>query len=91
VQKCQCRTISLGIIYLSSIIALSNMPACAQPQLIANSQLDQSRIHDTVDRASYASGLPVTLPWMSLWSIELGCMRFFVRRRLPIISLRPGV
>lgn len=48
--------------YLSSIIALSNMPACAQPQLIANSQLDQSRIHDTVDRASYAAGLPVNHP-----------------------------
>ena len=61
-QKCQCRIISLGITYLSSIIALSNMPACAQPQLIANSQLDQSRIHDTVDRASYASGLPVNHP-----------------------------
>ena len=56
-QKCKHRIISLGITYLSSIIALSNMPACAQPQLIANSQLDQSRIHDTVDRASYASGV----------------------------------
>lgn len=61
-QQCQYRIISLGITYLSAIIALSNMPACAQPQLIANSQLDQSRIHDTVDRASYASGLPVNHP-----------------------------
>lgn len=62
VQKCQYRIISLGVTYLSSIIVLSNMPACAQPQLIANSQLNQSRIHDTVDRASYASGLPVNHP-----------------------------
>jgi hypothetical protein len=36
--------------------------SCAQPRLIENSQLNESRIHDTVSRASYASGLRVNQP-----------------------------
>jgi hypothetical protein len=44
------------------LILVANLHACAQPQLIANAQLNQSQIHDTVSRASYAAGLPVKRP-----------------------------
>jgi hypothetical protein len=44
---------SLLLLYVSS---------CAQPPLIENSKLNEGRIHDTVRRASYASGLSVSHP-----------------------------
>ena len=44
------------------LLLLPIVAGCASPQLIANGQLDQSRIHDTVSRASYASGLRVNHP-----------------------------
>lgn len=59
-HNCKNTIISQAGIY--SIILFFNVAACAQPQLIANSQLNQSRIHDTVSRASYASGLRVNHP-----------------------------
>jgi hypothetical protein len=44
------------------ILLLVYVSSCAQPQLIENSKLNEGRIHDTVKRASYASGLRVNHP-----------------------------
>ena len=44
------------------ILLLLYVSSCAQPQLIENSKLNEGRIHDTVRRASYASGLRVSHP-----------------------------
>lgn len=49
----QCFFFILLLLYLSS---------CEQPQLIENSQLNQHRIHETVQRASNASGLQINHP-----------------------------
>ena len=38
------------------------LTSCEQPQLIEDSTLNQHRIHDTVSRASHASGLQATHP-----------------------------
>ena len=43
-------------------LLLLQVSSCVQPQLIENSKLNDSAIHDTVRRASYASGLPVNHP-----------------------------
>lgn len=48
---------SLGI-----LILILSVAACAQPQLIENSALNQGRVYDTVRRASDASGLKVSHP-----------------------------
>ncbi|SLM48910.1 protein of unknown function [Nitrospira japonica] len=37
-------------------------PACSHPQLIQNSKLNEYRIHDAIERSSYASGLSVSRP-----------------------------
>lgn len=44
------------------ILLLLYVSSCAHPQLIENSKLNQGRIHDTVRRVSYASGLRVNHP-----------------------------
>ena len=44
------------------ILLLVSVSSCAEPQLIENPKLDQGRIHDTVMRVSYASGLRVNRP-----------------------------
>jgi hypothetical protein len=43
-------------------VGLLMYASCANPHLIANSKLDQGRIHDTVKRVSDASGLKVNHP-----------------------------
>jgi hypothetical protein len=53
---------SQGLIRLFLLMLLSTAPACSRPQLIVNTQLNQGRFHDTVSRASDASGLPVRHP-----------------------------
>ena len=52
-RSAQCFFFILLLLYLSS---------CEQPQLIENSQLNQHQIHETVSRASHASGLRVNNP-----------------------------
>jgi hypothetical protein len=52
-KSAQCLFFIWLLLYLSS---------CAQPQLIENSQLNRHQIHETVSRASYASGLRVNHP-----------------------------
>jgi hypothetical protein len=44
------------------ILLLLCLPSCEQPQLIEDSKLNQHRIHETVSRASRASGLQATHP-----------------------------
>ena len=47
---------------LTLLLLLVNSSGCTHSPLIANSQINQSRMHDTVSRASYATGLQLKQP-----------------------------